>query len=107
MFTVYITSLIQRSHSATIVSIIMLVYLLYFCVSVYMYMFFCTRHHSLLIVSCVRIMGQRSLILPNKSIKSNQIKSINSKTTDTYVIIELSFNIPVKPGKKSSQEKQK
>ena len=37
----------------------------------------------------------------NKSnqIKSNQIKSINSKTTVTHVIIELSFNIPVNPGK--------
>ena len=35
--------------------------------------------------------------------KSNQIKSIkliNSKTTYTHVIIELSFNIPVNPGKK-------
>jgi len=49
------TSLIE------IVSKIVLVYLLYFCVSVYMYMF-CTRHHSLLIVSCVCIMDRRPLI---------------------------------------------
>ena len=72
MFTVYITSLIQRSHSATIVSIIMLVYLLYFCVSVYMFMYvFCTRHHSLLIVSCVCILGRRPLLTKsiNQSIK--------------------------------------
>ena len=40
----------------------MLVYLLYFCVSVYMYMFLCTRHHSLLIVSCVCILGRTPLI---------------------------------------------
>ena len=56
----------------------MLVYLVYFCVSVYMYMFLYKTSLSVI----------------------NQIKSINSKTTDTHVIIELSFNIPVKPGKK-------
>jgi len=73
MFTVYITT-----KKATIVSIIMLVYLLYCCVSVYMYVFLYKTSLSVI----------------------NQIKSINSKTTDTHVIIELSFNIPVKPGKK-------
>ena len=73
MFTVYITT-----KKATIVPIIMLVYLLYFCVSVYMYVFLYKTSLSVI----------------------NQIKSINSKTTDTHVIIELSFNIPVKPGKK-------
>jgi len=62
MFTVYITCPIQRSHKATKVSIIMLVYLLYFCVSVSMYMFFWTRHQSLLIVSCICILGRRPLI---------------------------------------------
>jgi len=51
MLTVHITSLIQRSHSATLVSIIMLVYLLYFCVSVYMYMFFVQD-----IVNCIMCM---------------------------------------------------
>ena len=73
MFTVYITT-----KKATIVPIIMLVYLLYCCVSVYMYVFLYKTSLSVI----------------------NQIKSINSKTTDTHVIIELSFNIPVKPGKK-------
>ena len=96
------TSLIQRSDSATIVSIIMLVYLLYLCVSVCMYMFL---YKTSLFVNCIMCMyyGWEAASYQINQIKSNQInqiKSINSKTTDTRVIIELSFNIPVKPGKK-------
>ena len=84
----------------------MLVYLHYFCVSVYMYMFF--LYKTSLYVNCIMCMYYRledAYYQINQSnqinqIKSNQIKSINSKTTDTRVVIELSFNIPVKPGKK-------
>ena len=92
MFTVcllYIfTSLIQRSHQVTPVSIIMLVYLLQVCVSVYMYMcFFYTRHHSLLIVSCVCILGRRPLI--TKSIN----QSINQSITYYYEYMTIVIHV--------------
>jgi len=72
--TVYITSLIQRSHSATIVSIIILVYLLYLCVSVCMYMFF-VQDITLCLLYHVYVLWVGGRLLPNKS---NQIKSIKS-----------------------------
>ena len=83
------TSIIQRSHQATIVPILMLLYLLYFCVSVYMYMFLCTRHHSLLIVSCVCILGGRTLI--TKSIN----QSINNNLCIVIIVFVLILLSPV------------
>ena len=71
MFTVYITSLIQGSHSATIVSIRMLVYLLYFCVSVFMYMFL---YKTSLFVNCIMFMYS------GPEAAYNQINQINQST---------------------------
>ena len=71
MFTVYITSLIQRSHSATIVSIIMLVYLLYFCVSVYMFMYVFVQDITLCQLYHVYVFWAGGRLLPNKSINSD------------------------------------